>query len=37
MKDRPQNPTPWPQIYVTDPDGNVIELNAAGREGVPES
>ena len=25
---RPQNLTPWPQIYVTDPDGNVIELNA---------
>jgi glyoxylase I family protein len=22
------NPTPWAQIYVTDPDGNVIELNA---------
>jgi catechol 2,3-dioxygenase-like lactoylglutathione lyase family enzyme len=26
--DRPVNPTPWPQIYITDPDGNVIELNA---------
>ena len=26
--DRPQNLTPWPQIYVTDPDGNLIELNA---------
>jgi len=26
--ERPQNLTPWPQIYVTDPDGNVIELNA---------
>jgi catechol 2,3-dioxygenase-like lactoylglutathione lyase family enzyme len=25
---RPENLTPWPQIYVTDPDGNVIELNA---------
>ena len=25
---RPQNITPWAQIYVTDPDGNVIELNA---------
>ena len=24
----PDNPTPWAQIYVTDPDGNVIELNA---------
>lgn len=23
-----QNLTPWAQIYVTDPDGNVIELNA---------
>jgi glyoxylase I family protein len=36
MRDRPQNPTPWPQIYVTDPDGNVIELNAATREETPE-
>jgi glyoxylase I family protein len=27
--DRPRNLTPWPQIYVTDPDGNVIEFNAA--------
>jgi glyoxylase I family protein len=26
--ERPANPTPWAQIYVTDPDGNVIELNA---------
>jgi len=25
---RPDNLTPWAQIYVTDPDGNVIELNA---------
>ena len=25
---RPDNVTPWKQIYVTDPDGNVIELNA---------
>lgn len=25
---RPDNITPWKQIYVTDPDGNVIELNA---------
>ena len=32
MRDRPNNPTPWPQIYITDPDGNVIELNAATRE-----
>ena len=28
IRDRPHNLTPWPQIYVTDPDGNVIELNA---------
>lgn len=28
LHDRPRNLTPWPQIYVTDPDGNVIELNA---------
>jgi catechol 2,3-dioxygenase-like lactoylglutathione lyase family enzyme len=21
------NPTPWQQVYVTDPDGNVIEFN----------
>lgn len=24
----PVNPTSWAQIYLTDPDGNVIELNA---------
>lgn len=32
--ERPDNKTPWAQVYVTDPDGNVIELNAervAGR------
>lgn len=23
----PQNVTPWKQLYVTDPDGNEIELN----------
>ena len=23
----PYNLTPWAQIYVTDPDGNVVELN----------
>jgi catechol 2,3-dioxygenase-like lactoylglutathione lyase family enzyme len=28
LRESPQNPTPWAQIYVTDPDGNVIELNA---------
>ena len=22
------NKTPWAQIYVTDPDGNIVELNA---------
>jgi glyoxylase I family protein len=26
--ERPQNITPWAQIYLTDPDGNVVELNA---------
>ena len=26
--EREQNKTPWAQVYVTDPDGNVIELNA---------
>ena len=28
LRERRDNPTPWAQIYVTDPDGNVIELNA---------
>lgn len=28
FRDRYDNPTPWAQLYVTDPDGNVIELNA---------
>ena len=28
LRERRQNATPWAQIYVTDPDGNVIELNA---------
>jgi glyoxylase I family protein len=27
-RDNPRNLTSWPQIYVTDPDGNVIEFNA---------
>ena len=27
LLERPDNPTPWAQIYVTDPDGNIIELN----------
>lgn len=26
--EKPHNLTPWAQLYVTDPDGNVIELNA---------
>ena len=26
--EKPRNLTPWAQLYVTDPDGNVIELNA---------
>jgi catechol 2,3-dioxygenase-like lactoylglutathione lyase family enzyme len=26
--ERPDNPTPWAQIYVTDPDGNVVEFTA---------
>ena len=30
FRDKPQSMTPWPQIFVTDPDGNVIELNAEG-------
>ena len=28
LRDHRENPTPWAQIYLTDPDGNVIELNA---------
>jgi catechol 2,3-dioxygenase-like lactoylglutathione lyase family enzyme len=27
MIDLPQNSTPWTQVYITDPDGNIIELN----------
>ena len=27
-QEKPRNKTPWPQIYLTDPDGNVIELDA---------
>ena len=26
--ERPDNVTPWKQLYVTDPDGHIIELNA---------
>jgi catechol 2,3-dioxygenase-like lactoylglutathione lyase family enzyme len=32
LRDRRHNQTPWAQIYVTDPDGNVIELNAERSE-----
>ena len=28
VRDRRENVTPWAQLYVTDPDGNVIEFNA---------
>ena len=28
LLEHPNNLTPWAQIYVTDPDGNVVELNA---------
>ena len=28
LLERPQNATAWKQVYFTDPDGNVIELNA---------
>jgi catechol 2,3-dioxygenase-like lactoylglutathione lyase family enzyme len=27
-RELPENLTPWAQIYVTDPDGNIVELNA---------
>ena len=30
-RESPVNPTPWAQLHVTDPDGNVIELNAERR------
>ena len=32
LRESPRNPTPWAQIYITDPDGNVIELNAERSE-----
>ncbi|MGH7557000.1 MAG: VOC family protein [Gemmatimonadota bacterium] len=35
LKDSPLNATPWAQIYVTDPDGNVIELNVERSERHP--
>lgn len=28
VRERRVNATPWAQLYVTDPDGNVIEFNA---------
>ena len=28
VKESRDNVTPWAQLYITDPDGNVIELNA---------
>ncbi len=31
FRENPGNPTPWEQIYVTDPDGNVIEFNVDRR------
>ena len=27
LVESPRNKTPWAQVYVTDPDGNVIEFN----------
>lgn len=27
FEERPYNRTPWPQIYIVDPDGHTIELN----------
>ena len=33
VRDNPRNATPWEQIHFTDPDGNVIELNAERMEG----
>lgn len=32
VRESPRNPTPWAQLHITDPDGNVIELNAEGDE-----
>ena len=33
VRDNPRNATPWEQIHLTDPDGNVIQLNTRRREG----
>jgi glyoxylase I family protein len=30
MKESPQSTAGWPQLYIMDPDRNVIELNAEG-------
>ena len=24
----PDSPAPWPQLHISDPDGNIVELNA---------
>lgn len=32
VRDNPRNATPWEQIHITDPDGNVIEMNAERKE-----
>jgi catechol 2,3-dioxygenase-like lactoylglutathione lyase family enzyme len=34
VRDNPRNATLWEQIHFTDPDGNVIELNAERKEGA---
>ncbi len=31
VRERPVNQTPWAQLYITDPDGNVVELNTERR------
>jgi glyoxylase I family protein len=33
FRDKTDNATPWTQIFLTDPDGNGIELNAERPEG----
>ncbi|WAH37114.1 VOC family protein [Alicyclobacillus dauci] len=33
FKMNPHSKTGWPQIYVCDPDGNIIELNAESLDG----
>ena len=34
MEERPQSVAGWPQLYIMDPDRNVIELNAEGLDEV---